>query len=241
VLAQPYIENFEDDNIAEGEGVLEAKYSHHDVYTAPTVQAIDYGDLTPILSNQYDKCITQIGTSVVGSAMLVPATYGFVPSANPVFLAEAVVYVHGTGGQAEIWARSADDQEGILAYFSGSQFYLNTIHSGAQTAKVSGLASGLSTTPFGVKWFVFQVQYVHSTDTVYFRIQEMGASGNEDSGWKSQALTPTFDDTEWVKFQALAKSGSADDQGLAQLRVCEQITHGYGDGAKATATYQDIT
>ena len=146
---------------------------------------------------------------------------------------EAVFYCAGTGGQVELYARNAANDEGILAFYAfGANFSLATISGGTPTTKVS-VATGLSSPPLGACWFYFGVEYNHTTDGVKLRIIEIGATGatQEDTGWVDVGtITPTYDNTEWINFYGLSKSNTAAYQGYAQLRVANSDNDGYGLG-----------
>ena len=240
-LVYPLIENFELDTVTEDAAALEAKLTHYDVYGAGvTCQLDDYSTIPAIANgNTLTQCVTDIGTNYCGQAMLVAAGKGFVPSDGAILVAEVVVYTIGTGAKANFWMRDAASQEGIFVGFEGGNFFLDTITGGSGTRKINQ-ASGLSSSPDGICWFLFGLRYNLASLATYFRIKEFGSTGatQEDTGWVAGGTvsSPTYDDTEWTLFQGAANSNTASLQGVAQLRI--NNVEVYGNGAKETANYR---
>ena len=244
-FARPYVENFEGaaDVVGDNEAALEARSTHYDIYgSGATVQLDDYDAMPAIVGPSFTKCITSIGTDVAGQTILVSASEGFTPPTGGKVLLEGVFFISGIGGQIELWARDADESDGILAFFNGTSgnFSLDTVHSG-NTRKVD-VASGLSSSPMGNCWVYFGAEYNLGTDAVKFRLIEFGSAGatQEDTGWVSGGTvsSPTFDTSEWIKFEGLAKGTTAAYQGFAQLRVCDSDDDGYGLGEFEAHNYQ---
>jgi hypothetical protein len=125
-------------------------------------------------------------------------------------------------------------------FFTGVNFTVQTRLGGTFTQKAL-FSAGLSTSPLAQTWFYMGLRYDHSTDTVYGRIKELGASHTEDPGWKSASVnSPTFPQgTEWTKSTVTAKSNTSAYCGVAQTRFCDALVDGYGYGANETRTYLD--
>lgn len=242
-LTEPYVDNLEADTIGDTAAELAAKDIHYALGgAAGACRADDYSNMPAIANGvSYTNVFAGAGNQNCYLQMTLPSGqgYGYVPSANPVVLHESVVYMHGIGHQIDCYLQGTNNT-GIFILFTGSQFQVHTRLGGAFTHKGTW-ASGLASTPANNAWFYLGIQYNHSTNNVYCRIKELGAGATEDTGWKIQAVAaPTFDDTEWVQFSANAKSGDTNVCGVAQLRVCEQTVHGYGNGANATRNYYDL-
>ena len=240
---QPYVENFEGDTVGETGAQLSAKITHNNVFVDPlTVQLVGYSTMPEIVGTDLTKCVTCPGNQVVGSTILLPGGYGYIPSGGAVVLAETVAYCTGTSAQVEIWMRDAAQGDGVLAYHDGNNFKLNTIRNSVQTAKLS-VSDNLASSPFQTAWFYMALQYNLSNNQVYMRIIEFGASATEDSGWVSlgTVVSPTFNNNEWVTFQVISKSDTTGLVGVSQLRVTDAQVGGYGLGQLATHNYQDLT